>query len=58
MSEKFKAVVIDNQNEKFSRDIKEIDKSGVLISTETRMTRNSRMLLQKESYQFIQNCSN
>ena len=27
MSEKFKAIVIDNQNEKFSREIKEIDKS-------------------------------
>ena len=27
MSEKFKAVVIDNQNEKFTRDIKEIDTS-------------------------------
>ena len=25
MSEKFKAIVIDNQNEKFSREIKEID---------------------------------
>ena len=25
MSEKFKAVVIDNQDEKFSRDIKELD---------------------------------
>ena len=25
MSEKFKAVVIDNQNEKFTREIKEID---------------------------------
>ena len=27
MQEKFKAVVIDNQNEKFSREIREIDKS-------------------------------
>ena len=27
MSEKFKAIVIDNQNEKFSRDIKELDTS-------------------------------
>ena len=27
MSQKFKAVVIDNQNEKFTRDIKEIDTS-------------------------------
>ena len=27
MSQKFKAVVIDNQNEKFTRDIKEIDNS-------------------------------
>ena len=27
MSEKFKAVVIDNQNEKFTREIKEIDTS-------------------------------
>ena len=27
MSDKFKAVVIDNQNEKFTREIKEIDKS-------------------------------
>ena len=27
MSQKFKAVVIDNQNEKFSREIKEIDTS-------------------------------
>ena len=27
MSEKFKAVIIDNQNDKFSRDIKEIDTS-------------------------------
>ena len=27
MSEKFKAIVIDNQNEKFSREIKEIDTS-------------------------------
>ena len=26
MSEKFKAVVIDNQNEKFTREIKEINK--------------------------------
>ena len=25
MSDKFKAIVIDNQNEKFTRDIKEID---------------------------------
>ena len=25
MSQKFKAVVIDNQNEKFSREIKDID---------------------------------
>ena len=25
MSEKFKAIIIDNQNDKFSRDIKEID---------------------------------
>ena len=29
MSEKFKAVVIDNQNEKFSRDIKEINSSDL-----------------------------
>ena len=27
MSQKFKAVVIDNQNEKFTREIKEIDTS-------------------------------
>ena len=27
MSEKFKAIIIDNQNEKFSREIKEINKS-------------------------------
>ena len=27
MSDKFKAVVIDNQNEKFIREIKEIDKT-------------------------------
>ena len=27
MSDKFKAIVIDNQNEKFTREIKEIDKS-------------------------------
>ena len=27
MSEKFKAIVIDNQSEKFTRDIKEIDTS-------------------------------
>ena len=27
MSEKFKPVIIDNQNDKFSRDIKEIDTS-------------------------------
>ena len=27
MSEKFKAIIIDNQNDKFSRDIKEIDSS-------------------------------
>ena len=27
MSEKFKAIVIDNQNEKFSRNIQEIKKS-------------------------------
>ena len=27
MTVKFKAVVIDNQNEKFTRDIKEIDSS-------------------------------
>ena len=27
MSDKFKAIVIDNQNEKFTRDIKEIDKT-------------------------------
>jgi hypothetical protein len=25
MSEKFKAIIIDNQNEKFTREIKEID---------------------------------
>ena len=29
MSNKFKAVVIDNQNEKFTREIKEIDKSDL-----------------------------
>ena len=29
MSEKFKAIVIDNQNEKFSRDIKELDTSAL-----------------------------
>ena len=29
MSDKFKAIVIDNQNEKFSREIKEIDKSDL-----------------------------
>jgi len=29
MSEKFKAIIIDNQNEKFSREIKEIDKSDL-----------------------------
>ena len=29
MSEKFKAVVIDNQNEKFSREIKEINKTDL-----------------------------
>ena len=29
MSEKFKAIVIDNQNEKFSRNIKEINKSDL-----------------------------
>ena len=29
MSEKFKAIVIDNQNEKFSRDIKEINSSDL-----------------------------
>ena len=27
MSNKFKAIVIDNQNEKFTREIKELDKS-------------------------------
>ena len=27
MSEKFKAIIIDNQNEKFSREVKEIDAS-------------------------------
>ena len=27
MSDKFKAIVIDNQNDKFTREIKEIDKS-------------------------------
>ena len=27
MSEKFKAIIIDNQNDKFTREIKEIDKS-------------------------------
>ena len=27
MSEKFKAIIIDNQNEKFTREIKEIDTS-------------------------------
>ena len=27
MSEKFKAIVIDNQNEKFTREVKELDKS-------------------------------
>ena len=27
MSEKFKAIIIDNQNEKFTREVKEIDKS-------------------------------
>ena len=27
MANKFKAVVIDNQNEKFTRDVKEIDSS-------------------------------
>ena len=29
MSNKFKAVVIDNQNEKFSREIKEIDQNDL-----------------------------
>ena len=29
MSDKFKAIVIDNQNEKFSREIKEIDNTQV-----------------------------
>ena len=29
MSDKFKAVVIDNQNEKFTREIKEINKSDL-----------------------------
>ena len=29
MSEKFKAIVIDNQNEKFSRDVKELDTSAL-----------------------------
>ena len=29
MSEKFKALVIDNQNEKFTREIKEINKSDL-----------------------------
>ena len=29
MSEKFKAVVIDNQNEKFTREIKEINKKDL-----------------------------
>ena len=27
MSEKFKAIVIDNQNDKFSREVKELDRS-------------------------------
>ena len=27
MSEKFKAIIIDNQNEKFTREVKEIDTS-------------------------------
>ena len=31
MSDKFKAIVIDNQNDKFTREIKEIDKSLSLI---------------------------
>ena len=39
MSKKFKAVVIDNQNEKFTREIKEIDTSylkdgNVLVKVE------------------------
>ena len=29
MSEKFKAVVIDNQNEKFTREIREINKTDL-----------------------------
>ena len=29
MSKKFKAIVIDNQNEKFTREIKEIDTSDL-----------------------------
>ena len=29
MPEKFKAVVIDNQNEKFAREIKELDNSDL-----------------------------
>ena len=29
MSDKFKAVVIDNQNEKFTREIKEIEKNDL-----------------------------
>ncbi len=29
MSEKFKAIVIDNQNEKFTREIKEINKNDL-----------------------------
>ena len=29
MSEKFKAIIIDNQNEKFTREVKEIDTSNL-----------------------------
>ena len=29
MSEKFKAIIIDNQNKKFTREVKEIDTSNL-----------------------------
>ncbi len=33
MSEKFKAVVIDNQNEKFTREIKELSSNDLKMAT-------------------------
>ena len=43
MANKFKAVVIDNQNEKFTRDIKEIDTSHLKLKRLYNLNLNNRL---------------